>query len=295
MTLTGETRAYMLLVLVTLIWAGLFPVGKVALLSVPPFTIAAIRMVIGSTLLFLILRRDRSAKVSWNPQLVGSFLLLGLTGYLLAIGGTYHALQRTTATNAALLNAASPAILTILAAIFLKEHLAPRTLIGIGLSMFGVSVIITRGSWQVITQGQYNTGDLLLLGTLFSWGVYTIYGRRLMRQVSPLAATTYAYMAGAVFLLIASALTEWDTWTPAETTLASGLAIAYQSVMGTLAHFWFYAAIAELGPSRASVFLNLVPVMAVIIANVFLHEPITASHLIGGTIVISGILLAARR
>src|SRR5712692_6328587 len=54
----------------------------------------------------------------------------------------------------------------------------------------------------------------------------------------PLAATTYAYMAGAFFLVLGSGFTEWGTWTPTDTTLASWLAIAYQSTLGTLAHFW---------------------------------------------------------
>lgn len=290
-----ETRALVLLTLVTVVWAGLFPTGKVALRSVPPLTIATIRMVLGSLFLFMYLQRDPSHKVTWSPQLVGSFLFLGFTGYFVSTGGSYLGLQRTTATNAALLNAASPVSLALLSVLFLKERLPLRTLVGILLSVLGVGVIVTRGSWTVITHSQYNPGDLILLGTMFSWGIYTIYGRQLMQRISPLAATTYTYIGGAFFLTLASGLTEWHTWTPAETTLASWLAIAYQTSLGTLAHFWFYEAVATIGPSRAGVFLNLVPVMAIAIAYVFLHEPLTISHLIGGAIVIGGIAIATRR
>lgn len=295
MSMSRETRAYILLVLVTLVWAGLFPTGKVALRSVPPLTIAAIRMIVGSTLLFLYLQRAPSAKVPWNPQLAGSLLFLGFAGYFVSVGCSYLGLRLTTATNAALLNAAAPVSLALLAVVFLRERLAPRMLVGIGLSVVGVAVIVTRGSWAVVAHSRYNPGDLILLGTQLSWGIYTIYGRQIMRQISPLAATTYAYMSGGLFLTLASIWMEWDQWTVADTTLASWLAIVYQSTLGTFAHFWFYDVIATIGPSRAGVFLNLVPVMAIVIAYVFLHEPVTIPHLIGGAIVIGGILVATRR
>lgn len=290
-----ETRAFILLVLVTMVWAGLLPTGKIALRGVPPLTIAAIRMVIGSTFLFLYARRDPVNNVSWNPRLVAIFVVLGFVGYFGSVGCTYYGLQRTTVTNAALINAASPATLALLSAVFLKEWLPLQTLAGIGLSIVGVVIIITRGSWEVIAQSQYNPGDLIMLGTIFSWGIYTTYARRLMERISPLAVTTYTYIAGAFFLVIASALSEWKTWTPANVTLGSWLAIAYQTTTGTLAHFWFVDAVATIGPSRAGVFLNLVPVMAIVLAVVFLHEPLTPPHFVGGAIVIGGIIVAARR
>jgi drug/metabolite transporter (DMT)-like permease len=193
------------------------------------------------------------------------------------------------------LNAASPVTLAILSLIFLKERLAQNAVVGILLSVLGVSVIVTRGSWEVVTNSQYNLGDLILLATQVSWGAYTIYGRQLMLRISPLAATTYAYLAGAVWLIIACWLLERRQWNFAETTWASWIAIAYQTVLGTFAHFWFYDAVSTLGPSRAGIFLNLVPVMAIGIAYLFLGETITIPHLIGGAIVLSGILVATRR
>jgi drug/metabolite transporter (DMT)-like permease len=278
-----------------MVWAGLMPTGKVALRSVPPLTIAAIRMTLGSILLFLYLRRDGGHPKVWSLKLVGSFLFLGFAGYVLSMGCSYYGLQRTTATNAALLNAASPASLALLSTILLRERLPAKMLVGIALSIVGVGVIVSRGSWEVVAQSQYNQGDLILLSTQLSWGVYTIYGRQLMRRISPLAATTYTYMTGALFLTTAAAFLEWDKWTLANTTADSWIAIAYQTTLGTFAHFWFYDAVATLGPSRAGIFLNLVPVMAIGIAYVFLHEPLTVPHLVGGAIVLGGILVATRR
>jgi len=290
-----ETRAFLLLTLVTFVWAGLMPTGKIALQSVPPLTIGAIRLTLGTCLLLLYMGRNPTHYVQWTPSLAGSFLLLGATGYLVGVGCSYYGLQLTTVTNAALLNAASPVTLAILSFVFLKERLSQRAVVGIILSVIGVSVIVTRGSWDVVRNSQYNLGDLILLGTQVSWGAYTIYGRQLMLRISPLAATTYAYMAGAFWLIVACLFLERQQWNFAEATWASWVAIAYQTVLGTFAHFWFYDAVSTLGPSRAGIFLNLVPVMAIGIAYLFLNETITVAHLIGGAIVLSGILIATRR
>ena len=296
--MSPQRRALVLMILTALVWAGLFPTGKVALRSIPPFPFAAIRLTIGAALLFLYLHRKNDAQempVNWTPRLVGSFLFLGFTGYLLSVGGSYQGLRLTTATNAALLNAASPIAIALLAAIFLREKMSAKMLLGIVISIVGVGVIVARGSWQVITASAYNPGDLIIVATLFAWGIYTTYGRHLMQVVSPLAATTYAYIAGATYLLIACWLTEWEGWQVAETRWDSWLAVAYQSTLGTFAHFWYYQAVEILGPSRAGVFINLVPVMAIGIAYVFLDEALTLPHLVGGLIVLVGVGVAARR
>jgi len=295
MRTSRETRAFLLLTLVTFVWAGLMPTGKIALQSVPPLTIGAIRLTIGSCLLRLYMGRDAAHQVQWSPSLIASFALLGFAGYLVGVGCSYYGLRLTTVTNAALLNAASPVSLALLSLIFLKERLSPHATAGILLSVIGVGIIVTRGSLEVVAHSQYNRGDLILLATQLSWGVYTIYGRHLMLRISPLAATTYTYMAGACWLIVASLLLEWGQWHPATTTLSSWIAIAYQTVFGTFAHFWFYDAVSTIGPNRAGIFLNLVPVMAIAIAYFFLGEQITFPHLIGGAVVISGILVATRR
>ncbi len=298
MALSPQRRALLLMILTALVWAGLFPTGKVALRSIPPFTFAAIRLTIGAALLFLYLQRKNETEempVNWTPRLVGSFLFLGFTGYLLSVGGSYQGLRLTTATNAALLNAASPIAIALLAAMFLREKMSAKMLLGIVISIVGVGVIVSRGSWQVITASAYNPGDLIIVATLFAWGIYTTYGRHLMQVVSPLAATTYAYIAGATYLLIACWLTEWESWQLAETRWDSWLAVAYQSTLGTFAHFWYYQAVEILGPSRAGVFINLVPVIAIGIAYIFLDEALTLPHLVGGLIVLVGVGVAARR
>jgi drug/metabolite transporter (DMT)-like permease len=292
-----EKRAFTIMACVTMVWSGLFPTGKIALQSIPPFTFSATRLVIGSLLLYGYMRfisTDVDTRVNWNPRLVGSFLILGFCGYLISVSGSYFGLRLTTATNAALLNTASPVIIAILAALFLKERLSKQTVVGISLSVLGVGVIIARGSWQVLLASEYNTGDLIIVGSLFGWGTYTTYGRHIMRTIPPLVTTTYAYIAGAFFVVLASVYTEWGLWQPADTPLPAWGALAYQSILGTLSHLGFYHAVSVLGPSRAGIFINLVPVMAIGLAYVLLNEVLTLAHLVGGLIVLGGVAVTTR-
>lgn len=282
---------------VTIVWSGLFPTGKIALQSIPPFTFSATRLVIGSLLLYGCMRYMRTAadtRLDWNPRLVGSFLVLGFCGYLISVSGSYFGLRLTTATNAALLNTVSPVVIALLARLFLKEQLSAPSVLGIGLSVLGVGIIIARGSWQVILDSEYNTGDLIILASLFGWGTYTTYGRHIMQTVPPLVTTTYAYIAGTFCVLLASIYTEWGVWKPAETPLPAWGALAYQSILGTLSHLGFYHAVSVLGPSRAGIFINLVPVMAIGLAYLLLDEVLTLAHLVGGLVVIAGVAVTTR-
>jgi drug/metabolite transporter (DMT)-like permease len=99
---------------------------------------------------------------------------------MVSTGGSYYGLRLTTVTNAALLNAASPISLALLSVVILKERLPSRSVVGILLSVIGVAVIITRGSWEVVSHSQYNLGDIILLSTQLNWSLYSIFGRRLM-------------------------------------------------------------------------------------------------------------------
>ena len=297
MSTPTEKRAFAIMTCVTVVWSGLFPTGKIALQSIPPFTFSATRLVIGSLLLYSYMRftsTDANTRINWTPRLVSSFLFLGFCGYLISVSGSYLGLRLTTATNAALLNTASPVIIAILATLFLKEKLSTLTVLGISLSVMGVGIIIARGSWQVLLNSEYNTGDLIIVGSLFGWGTYTTFGRHIMQTVPPLVTTTYAYIAGAFFVVLASLYTEWGVWQPADTPLPAWGALAYQSILGTLSHLGFYHAVSILGPSRAGIFINLVPVMAIGLAYVLLDEVVTIAHLVGGLVVIGGVAVTTR-
>lgn len=133
-----------------------------------------------------------------------------------------------------------------------------------------------------------------MLGCVASWVVYTLTGKRVMQEISPLVATTYACLFGTAALLIA-ALGEgiMQTWT--QVAPAAWLGVLYLGMLGTAAGFlWYYEGVKAIGSAQASIFINLVPMFAIAFATVFLGEPITLPLLVGGALVVTGVYLTNR-
>ncbi len=185
MAMSPHRPALLPVILTTLVWAGRFPTGKIALRGTPPFYVCRHApghwpgvpfYSISSTRA----RRKRDRQLA--PRPVGRFLLLGFTGSPLSVGGSYQGLRLTTATNAALLNAASPIAIALLAVLFLREKMSAKMLPGIVISIVGVGVIVSRGSWQVVTAGaepgrSYYCGHTVCLGPPYTLSASPQAGR----------------------------------------------------------------------------------------------------------------------
>jgi len=129
---------------------------------------------------------------------------------------------------------------------------------------------------------------------VLAWSAYTLLGKRVLGEgMSPLVATTFAALTGTVILALASAAlgelalpkADWKGW----------LSLAFMGVLGTaLAYFWFFDGVELIGPARAAVFINLVPVVAIILGVVLLGEPLKWSMVIGAAMVVSGVWIINR-
>jgi drug/metabolite transporter (DMT)-like permease len=135
----------------------------------------------------------------------------------------------------------------------------------------------------------------MILGCVVCWTAYTFIGRAATRTLSPLAATTYGCFVGWLMLCAAAAVDgavfvvpdfSWRAWT----------GILFLGLFGTALGFtWFNAGVKRIGPARASAFINLVPVFAVLLGVVLLGERLSPSVLFGGALVIGGVILTNRR
>jgi drug/metabolite transporter (DMT)-like permease len=175
------------------------------------------------------------------------------------------------------------------------ERLTGRQLVGIALSLTGAVIVIARGELDALLQGEVGQGELLLLGCVVSWVLYTLIGKRLLHHLSPLAAVTYASVAGTLMLgvmVITRGGLEIEQLFAAEVWLS----IAYLAVFGTvLAFVWYYSGVQAIGPGRAGQFINLVPVSGVMLGVLLLGEPLTRSLLLGAMLVVSGLWLTSRK
>jgi drug/metabolite transporter (DMT)-like permease len=284
---------YVKLVLTALFWGGTFIAGRQVAqnLSRFPFSIAFLRFALASALL-LSLTRIREGRL---PRLQGRqivlVVLLGLTGVFAYNTLFFKGLSLIEASRAALIVATCPAFIAVASVLFLRERLAAIQAVGIPLSILGAAVVISKGDLGQIVAGGVGRGELFILGCVLNWAAYSLLGKVALGKLSPLVSVSYSSLAGALALL-GPALHEGLTKTIGRASLLDWTSIAYLAVFGTVLGFvWFYQGVQRIGATRAGLFINFVPISAVILGFLLLQEPITWSLGTGAVLVLSGVYL----
>jgi len=285
---------YLKLILTMAIWGGTFIAGRIAVQTMGPLSVAFCRFAIAS-LTLLVLSYGLDGKL---PRLQRRHLpwvaLLGLSGVFFYSIFFFGGLQTIEAGRAALIVALNPVVIAIVASLVFREPLTRLKLAGIATSLVGATIIISKGNLTTLLSQGIGRGDLLLLGCVASWVVYTLTGKRVMRELSPLVATTYACLFGTAALLIV-ALHEGLVQTWMQVAPAAWVGVLYLGMLGTAAGFlWYYEGVQAIGSAKASIFINLVPVFAIAFATVLLGEPITLPLLLGGGLVVTGVYFTNR-
>lgn len=269
--------------------------ARFAVQEAPPFFTAACRFTIAATILMALVARQAQRSgatfpLPRNASDVLSLSALGLTGIFCYNAFFFSGLKLTGAANGSLIVAINPLLTVVLSAWWLRERIRPLQAVGLVVSLAGVGVIVTRGDLGVLHNLSFNHGDLLLLGAPLSWAAYSILGKRAMVAFSPLVATAYAALSGSLLLILAAVLEALGGAGPHHFSALGWLAILQLALFGTVAGFvWWYEGVKILGPSRAALFVNLVPVFGTLLAALILGEQLSWPQLWGGMLVIAGV------
>ena len=279
----------MLLLTVT-IWALNFTVSKYILdAGLRPLPYSSLRYT-AAALVFIAITypRERSFRIARaDLPIVGLAILLLLTNQLSFV----YALDLTTATTAALLFGTLPIFTALISRLVGIEALNRRFWIAASMSFAGV-VLVTAGSGKSVSANLW--GDLLAVLGAATWGAYSVAIAPLMRRYSPfrLSAVFLASVSVALLVLASPKLGDqsfdigWAAWI--------GFAFAVLGPLVLTNVLWF-TAIDEVGPARASLFANLQPFLAAIVALFLLDEQLTKVQVAGGFAIAAGILLARER
>ncbi len=278
--------------LATLTWATNMALGRWLRDSIGPLTLAAARFLIASLFFITLLQRRPAEERQLGRD---RWLLLGmaLSGVAIFAPTLYLGLRFTTAVNATLVNGLGPLITGLLAALLVREPMSARQLTGAIVGLAGVIVLISGGSlafWQAV---RGNVGDLIVLGAVALWGLYSVLGRQVMRHRSALSATAFSAFLGLPLLLLAAA---WEVRTFSVSVRPQVvLAVLYIGIAPTVIGFLSWnAGVRRLGSSGAMVFYNTLPLYGALLGYLFLGESIGPAHLLGGGLIIGGGLWAAR-
>jgi drug/metabolite transporter (DMT)-like permease len=285
---------YVKLVLTALFWGGTFVAGRVVAREAGPFSASFLRFLTASVCLGLILLRVEGRIPVPGRDRILPLALLGLTGVFSYNVFFFLGLERIEAGRASLIIANNPVFITLFSALIYRERLRWPALLGILCSLLGAAVVITRGDLAQALGGGVGPGEIFIFCCVLSWAAYSLIGKAVLSSLSPLVTVSWAAFIGTAALLVPACLEgmpgglltfSFRTWA----------GILYLGLFGTVAGFvWYYRGIQLIGPARASQFINLVPVSAVLLASVILNEPLSLSILVGGALVLSGIAVTNR-
>ena len=290
-----KANIYLLLTTAAFFWGANFILGGYVLHDLPPIWAAAIRFVLGAALMFVIAGVKRENLIVPLRKHIGVYMMLGVVGIVAFNLFFFYALRYTSANNAALIMATNPLFTTLLAAVILGERPTARHLAALPIALAGVAVVVTQGKISSLLSLQISIGDVLMLGADIFWALYNVLSRRYMPQGSSLVNTTWIMTAGAAVLLCV-ALGSNAHLAPLSPKAAASMAV--MAIGGTvLAYLFWSMGIARLGAARTAIFLNLVPVFAMLLGAVIATAP-TAAQVAGGLLVLGGVtvsMLPSRR
>jgi drug/metabolite transporter (DMT)-like permease len=284
----------------TLIWGANYSIVKSAFTEIDPQAFNAVRM-LSATILFLLVmaaaRRSAPpaslAAVFYTPEPFTrrdwwTLAWLGLIGHflyqVLFIGG----LARTSVANSSLIIAASPAVIALGSALVRHARIGPLHWAGALLSMAGIYLVVGRGAGMG-TSGL--TGDLMMSAAVLCWAAYTIGAEPLMRRHSPVGVTGLSLVFGTLLYVPFSLPRILSVnWTRVSAASFGALAYAAVLAMGVAYTIW-YSAVREIGSARTSVYSNLIPIVAMLTAVLFLGEPLTLRQVGGAALVLAGVAL----
>jgi drug/metabolite transporter (DMT)-like permease len=303
------SRLDWLLLLMTVIWGTNYALVKSAFRELDPQAFNALRLVLASAVMVsasVIVRRRRAGRADASADALGvvasifhtpapvtrgdwiRLAWLGIVGHCLYqylfVGG----LAKTSVANGALLVSATPVVITILSSISGKERIGALHWAGTLLSLLGIYIVVGRGAH---VSGASLRGDLMLMGAVVCWALYTIGARPLMVRHSPVGVTALSMLFGTmIYVPLAAPNLARVPWGAVHAI--TWVKLVYSSLFAIcVAYTIWYAAVREIGSARTSVYSNLLPIVAMLTAYVWLREPIGLSKIVGAAAVLAGVAL----
>ena len=282
-----------MLVCATLFWAGNFIVGKYAFMTnIPPMTLVFFRW----SLVWLILLPFTYKEILKykNVILVNLPLLffLALTSVGLFNSFTYLSLVHTQVINASLFNTAIPAIIILLCFIFKIEKTNKFQILGLFISVLGILSIITKLNLDILLSLNFNKGDLIMIGGVISWGLYSSFLKR-KRFILPLLTLVHVLCTLGLIFIIPQFVYEFSQGQFIKFDINLFYILIFLALFPSIGSYYCWAgAVSIIGANRAGIFLSLIPLFSTIMAIFFYNEKFQIFHLIGAVLIILGLFLS---
>jgi drug/metabolite transporter (DMT)-like permease len=280
------------LVLMAIIWGVNFSVVKFGTTLVEPLAYNGLRVTLAAAVLVSIISLGRTAFPSRRDIL--ALMALGVLGNGIYQYFFVQGIARTSASDAALVVAASPAFIAIISRLRGVERTGARGVAGILLSVAGIALVVlgtTQGAGDEGSGQSSLSGDLLVLCGSLAWAVYTVLLKPYTERIAGLQLSAFTMVGGAVSLLLvawpAVARANWSS-----VPMLGWGAVVYSGIFAlVIAYLFWYRGVRVIGPTRTAMYSNLQPVIAVLVAWAMLGETPTIWQGVGAVSIMAGLLL----
>jgi len=286
-------KAYIMLVCASLFWAGNFMVGKYAfLIEIPPLSLVFYRW----SLVWIILLPFTYKEIIKHKYIILDNLpllfFLGLTSVGLFNSFTYLSLIHTQVINASLFNTAIPAVIILLCFLFKIEKTNRFQILGLVISACGILAIITKLKLDILFSLNFNKGDLIMIGGVITWGVYSTLLKK-KKFTLPLLTLVHVICTFGLISVFPQFLYELSNGQVIkfDTNLFSTL--VFLALFPSIGSYYCWAgAVSIIGANRAGISLSLIPLFSSIMAILIYDEIFEFFHLIGAILIILGLFLS---
>jgi drug/metabolite transporter (DMT)-like permease len=271
------------------IWGGMYVVSKVVLDVIPPFSLVALRLLLGILTLLIVVALWKSPKPH-RKQILEIFGV-GFIGYGVSLSLQFIGTKLSTASNGALITSATPAFVLVFAAILLGERITARKLLALTIATLGVLAVVDPQTAQL--SSSLFLGNISLVMAAITWALYSVLVRKVSRSADVLTISLIAFAGG---LPISVPMGAWEMATQGSGTITLGVigGVLFLGIISTaLAMYLWNFAFATLDAGIASLTFFAQPVVGVILGSWLLKEAITPLFLLGGVLIGLGLVIAS--
>ncbi|HWQ88402.1 MAG TPA: DMT family transporter, partial [Desulfitobacteriaceae bacterium] len=286
-----KIAGYVTLIFSSLLYGGNVVAARYLTAEIPPGALAVLRGLLGLLVLLPLAQHSLRRCPRPSSRELGQFALLGFLGITVAYLTFLWAMQYSSATNAAIIFASSPAITNALLALGWGVKPSKLRMSGILVSFVGLLTVFSQGSLIRLLTLNLSFSDLLLLVNVLSCGLFAIIGQGIMIKFTPVITSAYSLIFGTVLMLPYGI---WEMFTMSISLSGiSWLVLLYMGCVVTgIAILLSFEGVNRLGSGKAAVFGNLTPIFSIVLAYIFLGENLALYHWIGFTFVLIGISLS---
>ena len=296
--MNNSLKATIVLCLASLFWSGNFVIGRLASVEslVSPLSLGFYRWVIAFVILTPFCFSKAFKELPSLKKQPGLIFLIILTGPTLFNTLVYLGLTATTVINALLIISTTPMLIILFNKLLYRIDTNQYQMIGIIISLLGVSYVIAKGNYQNIFQSNFYSGDLFILLAVTSWALYSIF---LKKNVTGVSGFSFLYISFGLTVILLFPVYLFDIFIQGNylrVTKQSLLAIGYTGIFPSIfSYICWNTGVALIGANKSGPYLHLMPIFGGILAFFIFQETLQIYHYAGIVSVIVGIIITNKK